>query len=174
MTTGLAVYALDNAKAVLEEQAGGAGIPWALVKRPLFDFVELLRGQGILLLEAVDAATANTVQEALVVDGKNYFLAVCGDQDGVTILRREVALEAVTKQADKMTLTAQLKLLNTVGMAALGGSFREIVLKFMGHLYANNIFLGAAGPGSAKLLLEKTQGKCNVYLRIKTPQTQES
>jgi len=146
---GLALYSLENARTALEEHARNLSVPWALVKPKFFEFVAALRQDRIYVTEALDIDTAEQVQEALFVDGKNLELAV---EDGLRVLNQNAAQDAIGARGQK-------------SFGPLWGSMQEVVTKFLCDLYRHNVFLAVAGERAARLIDERTKTR-NVVFRI--------
>ena len=152
MVEGLAVLSFENSKKLLDEHAPRVQIPWLFVKSNVFSFVFLLREKGIFLAKSMDNETANFLQETIFVDGKDVTLPV--PQGEVVVCH----LLHAKKTLDQI---------GTEIVPAWQGA-RDIVSRFLDHLYAHSIFIVEAREGAGALVKEKTSVN-NLYLRIKKP-----
>lgn len=155
--TGLGILSFDNAKLLVEEHAPHIQVPWIFIKGSIFDFLGLLRTRNLFVAKSMDRDTSNALQEVLFVEGKPVFLPV--PTGTITVLP---------------LLEAQRTLDRVGSEAVLGWSqAREVVRRFLDHLYAHSIFIVDARDGSGALVHEKTQVN-NLYLRLKQPVAQDA
>lgn len=150
--TGLGVLSFENAKLLVEEHSPHIQVPWLFIKGSIFDFLALLRTRNLFLAKSMDRDAANLLQEVLFVDGKPVFLPVLS---GLIVV-----LPLITAQGT----------LDKIGSDSVMGwaQAREVVRRFLDHLYAHSIFIVEARDGAGALVQEKTRVN-NLYLRLRQP-----
>jgi len=150
--TGLGVLSFENSKLLVEEHSSHIQVPWLFIKGSIFDFLALLRTKNLFLAKSMDRDAANLLQEVLFVDGKPVFLPV---PSGLIVV---------------LPLIAAQQTLDRVGSESVMGwaQAREVVRRFMDHLYAHSIFIVEARDGAGALVQEKTRVN-NLYLRLRQP-----
>jgi hypothetical protein len=151
----LAVLSLAQSKILVEKHAPSIEVPWLFVKGSIFDFLGLLRTRNFFMAEATNRETANALQEVLFVEGKPVLLPL---PVGLAVL---------------LPLNQGQQALDRIGAESVLGwaNAREIVRRFLEHLYAHSIFILEVRDGAEQLVQDKTE-KNNLYLRIKQPAAQ--
>lgn len=152
----IAVLSLAQSKILVEKHAPNIEVPWLFVKGSIFDFLGLLRTRNFFMAESTNRETANTLQEVLFVEGKPVVLPL---PQGVAVI---------------LPLNQGQQALDRIGAESVLGwaNAREIVRRFLDHLYAHSIFILEVRDGAEQLVLEKTSVN-NLYLRLKQPVPQD-
>lgn len=146
----IAILTLENAKETMAQHSAGMSIPWALIKDSLFAFLDYLYSQNIILAQALDSETANTIHP---IFEKTQSLALSVNGDNVTVQHLALA---------KNTVGEQGKLKLEKGW----DSVRSHVEKFLEHLYIKNVFVAKAEGAATLFLSERLKAGKNLQIRI--------